>query len=354
MEKQRTYGIDLARTVAITFVLGVHSLLYNGFYEQPVQGIGMAVGTVLRMALVSAVPLFLLLTGFLCINRRWSRGYYRKLLPVLIVYLLASLACLLMRALWGGECFSVLGVFRRILDFSAAPYGWYVEMYIGLFLLMPFLNVMWAALDGKKQKVLLLTLTAVTALPTLINVVWQIVPEWWTRIYPLTYYFWGAWLREHPVRGRRLPLLLGWIDIAAAVGLVYYFLHQYLRPGQIFYSWDYDYRAALPTLVQTICLFSFLRQFDGSRTPKAVRWCVSRVAKITLPIHLLSYVTDCWIYPVLCRLVPTVTLRICLLPVVLIVHLAVTGVMAQVVDWISNGIMKLVPEGKEKTGSMAK
>lgn len=347
MEKQRTYGIDLARAVAITFVLAVHSLLYNGFYEQPVQGLAMAAGTMLRMALISAVPLFLLLTGFLCINRRWSRGYYRKLLPVLLVYLLASLACLLVRALWVGEHFSLLGAFRRILDFSAAPYGWYVEMYIGLFLLMPFLNVMWAALDGQKRKVLLVTLTAVTALPTLVNLVWQIVPEWWTGIYPLTYYFWGAWLREHPIQGKRVRLLLGWLGIAAAVGLTYYVLHQLLRPGQTFYSWDYEYRAALPTLAQTVCLFSFLRQFDGSHTPAPIRWCVNRIAKITLPIHLLSYVTDCFLYPILCRLVPTVALRLCLLPVVLIVHLAVTGVMAQVVDWLSNAIVKLVPEKKE-------
>lgn len=348
MKKQRTYGIDLARTVAIIFVLAVHSLLYNGFYEQPMQGIGMAVGTVLRMALISAVPLFLLLTGFLCINRRWSRGYYRKLLPVLMVYLLASLGCLLVRILWVGESMSLLGMLRRILDFTGAPYAWYVEMYIGLFLVMPFLNAGWAALDDGKRKVLLFTLTAMTALPTLVNLVWQIVPDWWTGVYPLTYYFWGAWLREHPIQGKRLRLFLGWIGTAAAVGLIYFALHQLLRPGQTFYSWDYNYRASLPTLVQTVCLFSFLRQFDGNRTPAPVRWCVNRVAKITLPIHLISYVTDCFLYPVLCRLVPTVTLRICALPVVVLVHLAVTAVMGQVIDWISNAVVKLLPEKKEE------
>lgn len=348
MSKQRTYGIDLARAVAICFVLAVHSFLYNGFYEHPLQGISMAGGTILRMAFISAVPLFLLLTGFLCINRRWSKGYYRKLLPVLLVYLLACAVCLLVQRFWVGETISVLGAFRRILDFSAAPYGWYVEMYIGLFLIMPFLNAGWHALDDGKRKVLVITLTAMTALPTLINLVYQIIPDWWTGMYPLTYYFLGAWLREHPIQAKRRWLFLGWIGIAAVVGLVYYVLHQVIRPGQVFYSWDYNYRASLLTLVQTVGLFSCLRQFDGSRTPTPVKWCVNRVAKITLPIHLISYVTDVLIYPVLCRLVPTVALRICLLPVVVLLHLTISGIMAQVIDWASNCIMKLVPEEKNE------
>ena len=348
MNKQRTYGIDLVRAVAICFVLAVHSLLYNGFYEQPLQGIEMAVGTILRMAFISAVPLFLLLTGFLCINRRWSKGYYRKLLPVLLVYLLAAVVCILVRIFWAGEVISLFGILRRILDFSAAPYGWYVEMYIGLFLIMPFLNAGWFALDDGKKKVLVITLAVLTAAPTLINLVYQIIPDWWTGIYPLTYYFLGAWLREHPLQAKRRWLFLGWIGIAAAVGVVYYVLHQVLRPGQVFYSWDYNYRAGLPTLVQTVCLFSCLRQFDGSCAPAAVKWCVNRVAKITLPIHLISYVTDILIYPVLCRLVSTMALRICLLPVMVLINLVISGVMAQIIDWVSNGIMRLVPEEKKE------
>ena len=99
MKKQRNYGIDLTRAVAISFVLAVHSFLYNGFYSEPLQGIGMAAGTILRMAFISAVPLFLILTGYLCVGRTWSRGYYRKLLPVLLTYLLASAVCLAFRML---------------------------------------------------------------------------------------------------------------------------------------------------------------------------------------------------------------------------------------------------------------
>ncbi len=348
MSKERTYGIDLTRTVAICFVLAVHSLLYNGFYSQSVQGVEMALGLIARMALISAVPLFLMLTGFLCVGRRWSRGYYRKLLPVLLIYLLACAVCLLVRIFWAGEAISLLGIARRVLDFSAAPYGWYVEMYMGLFLIMPFLNAGWHALEDKGKKALLLSLVVMTALPTLINLVEQIVPAWWTGIYPVTYYFVGAWLREHPIRAKRRWLFLGWIGIAAVVGMAYYVLHQVLRPGQVFYGWNYDYRASLPTLVQTVCLFSCLRQFDGSRTPAPVKWCVGRIAKITLPIHLVSYVGDILIYPVLCRHVASMAVRLALTPVMLLVNLVICGILGQLIDWAANAICKRIPERKKE------
>ncbi|MGN1004307.1 MAG: acyltransferase [Oscillospiraceae bacterium] len=350
MGKQRDYGIDLARAAAISIVLAVHSFLYNGFYDAPLQGFGMAVGTILRMAFISAVPMFLLLTGYLCVGRKWSKGYYRKLLPVLLTYLLASAVCLTFRILWLKEEITVLGIFRRILDFSAAPYGWYMEMYIGLFLLMPFLNTAWHALEERGKKVLLVTLIVLTALPPLVNLYYQIIPHWWTGIYPLTYYALGAWLREHPVKRRKGWLLLGWIGLAAVAGLVQYAAQQALRPGQPFYSWDYNYRASLLTLAQTVCLFSALRQFDGSRTPAPVRWCISRVARLTLPIYLLSYITDILIYRVLCKAVPTVIGRMCFLPVTVLIGLAVAGLAAWALDWVVNALVKCLPgEKKVKT-----
>lgn len=348
MAKQRDYGIDLARAVAITLVLAVHSFLYNGYYNEPLEGIGMAVSTILRMAFISAVPLFLILTGYLCVGRRWSKGYYRKLLPVLLTYLLAAAACLAFRILWLKEDISLLGMIRRVLDFSAAPYGWYVEMYIGLFLLMPFLNLVWHALEEQGKKVLLVTLLVMTALPPLVNLYQQILPDWWTGIYPLTYYALGAWLREHPVTAKRRWLLLGWIAAAAAAGMVQYAVQQRLFPGQPYYGGSYNYRASLLTLVQTVCLFSLLRQFDGSRTPAPIHWCVDRVAKLTLPIHLLSYMTDMLIYPVLCAHVPTVNARVICLPLMAAVNLVITGLVAWVMDWIVNAIIKRIPGGKKE------
>lgn len=344
MSKERTYGIDLARTVAIFFVVAVHSLLYTSFYSESLQGTAMAIGCIMRTAFVSAVPLFLTLTGFLCVNRRLEKGYYRKLLPVLFTYVIASVACLVFRVVHLDEAISLLGAFRRILDYTAAPYGWYVEMYIGLFLVTPFLNAGWQAMDDRKKKILLASLIFMTALPPVINQVYHFLPDWWEGFYPVTYYFVGAWLREHPLTVKRRWLFLGWLGLAAAFGLLHYFAHQTLLPGQAYNNWNYNYRASILILAQTVCLFSFLRQFDGSRTPAALRWCVHRIAKITLPIHLISYIGDAMIYSALCSVLPTFAKRLPVLPLVVLFNFIFCAIAGQLVDWATNAVMKCIPQ----------
>ena len=111
----------------------------------------MALAVVGRMAHMTCVPLFMMLTGWLCIDRRWSPGYYRKLLPTLLVYGLAGCLRMLFSAVWMGIGITPLSAVHRLLDFNAAPYGWYIEMYIGLFLPSPFLNAAWKGLTGGRR-----------------------------------------------------------------------------------------------------------------------------------------------------------------------------------------------------------
>ncbi len=344
MSKERTYGIDLARTVAICFVLAVHSLLHTSFYSEPLQGLPMAIGCIARTAFVGAVPMFLTLTGFLCINRTVEKGYFRKLFPVLIIYLIASVACIVFRATRMDTIFTVKSGLSAILNYTGAPYGWYVEMYIGLFLITPFLNAGWKALDDRKKKILLACLIFMTALSPVINQAHHVLPDWWEEFYPVTYYFIGAWLREHPLTVKRRWLFLGWLGLAGAFGLLHYFAQQIVLPGQVYNNWGYNYRASILILAQTVCLFSFLRQFDGSRTPAALRWCVHRIAKITLPIHLISYIGDALFYSVLCNVLPTFAKRLPFLPLVILINLIFSALLGQLIDWATNALMKCIPQ----------
>lgn len=335
----RDFGLDLTRAAAAVLVLSVHFFLNNGFYDAPLQGAGMAVSAVLRMACMTCVPLFMVLTGYLCISHRWERGYYRRLLPVLLTYLLAAAACLAFRWLWLGERFSALGAVRRILDFSAAPYGWYVEMYIGLFLLIPFLNAAWHGLGSRGKGALVVTLAFMTALPPVTNLAGQILPDWWTGVYPLTYYAVGAWLRERPVTVKRRWLLAGWLGLAAAAGLLRFGMARGVAFGWAAVS---DWGSLL-VLGETVCLFSVLSRCSGVRCPKPVRWCVSRVARLSLPLYLVSYITDQLIYPPLRESVPDAGGSLPWMPLVVAAGLLSAGLMAQVLDWAVQAIMRLIP-----------
>lgn len=342
-KKQRDFGLDLARAAAGVLTLSVHFFLNNGFYETPASGKTMLAACMVRMLCMTCVPLFLLITGYTCIGRRWSKGYYRKLLPVLFTYVLAGGACVAFRVLWLGERFGLRGLVRQFTTYAAAPYGWYIEMYIGLFLLSPFLNAAWHALDEGGKKALVLSLGGLTALPGLVNQLGTLLPVWWVSVYPLTYYVLGAWLREHPVRLKGWQLLACWAGLAAVVGV-----KGYLTAGGGPYVWmPEDQWGSLVLTLEAVCLFSCLSRARGERVPRPLRWCVARVARLALPMYLVSYIADQIVYPVLAQAVPEAHKRLFAMPVVVPVTVLCSLLLAQPIDWAAGALMGLAPAKKQ-------
>jgi len=96
----------------------------------------------------------------------------------------------------------------KITDFSAIPYGWYIEMWIGLFLLTPFLNILWHGIGSRRHKnILLITLFLLTALPDFFNRYGiSLVPEYWELLYPITFFYIGAYIREYRPHANSLKI----------------------------------------------------------------------------------------------------------------------------------------------------
>lgn len=345
-QRRREFGLDLVRASAGLLTLSVHFFLNNGFYDTPAAGGTMLLACVVRVLCMTCVPLFLLLTGYTCAGRKWSRGYYRKLLPILLTYLLSGAACMAFRVFWQGERFTLPGLVRQFTVYAAAPYGWYIEMYIGLFLLSPFLNAAWHALDERGKRALLLTLAGLTALPSLVNQLGTVLPVWWVNLYPLTYYALGAWLREHPLRLKSWQALGCWLGLAAAVGVKGWLT----AGGGPYVLMPEDGWGSLALTVQAALFFSCLRRADGSRTPGPVRWCVGRVARLSLAMYLVSYISDQLVYPVLAQAVPAAHQRLWWMPVTVAATALGALALAQPVDWAAGALMRLMPRERGREG----
>ena len=105
------------------------------------------------------VPLFIILTGYLMSSKKWSGKYYLGIVKTLGIYVLASILCIIYKVHVLNTEITVKNAIFSILDFTGANYSWYIEMYIGLFLLIPFLNAMLRGLETRKAKLaLVLTL----------------------------------------------------------------------------------------------------------------------------------------------------------------------------------------------------
>lgn len=205
--RQRSSGIDLIRCMGLLFVTGVHSFLYNGFYSEPQTGALIWAADSARWLFFTCNGIFMTLTGYLKCEKEPNIAYYRGLLPILVGYFLTCCITFPIRHFLIGEKLSLLQWVDKMVTFG--NYAWYIEMYIGLFLLAPIINLAMKQLTRPGQMLWLLgTMIVVTALPSVTPL--DIIPDYWTALYPLTYYVIGAFIRKQQ------PKLKPWLCLCMA------------------------------------------------------------------------------------------------------------------------------------------
>ena len=208
---KREPGLDLLRCTALLFVVTFHSFLNNGYYSEPQVGVSMWLAGSFRWLSVSCIGIFLMLTGYLKSGNSSIRSCYRGLPPIFLGYFVAAVITIPIRHFVFGDEQSFAVWMTRLLGFSAVYYGWYVEMYIGLLLLIPFVNMLLGQLDNRHLLTLATVMLAVTALPGATPL--TLFPDHWRSIYPLTYYILGAIVKQLQ------PKIKPWIGIAGAIAM---------------------------------------------------------------------------------------------------------------------------------------
>lgn len=292
---QRVCGLDLIRVSAIFFVIAGHFFSLNTDYRNvPFQGVSLFIQGTMAVVFYIGVPLFIMLTGYLNMNKTPTKKYYKGMIRVLVAYLLFSIVTILFRAYYLGEEQSIVLWILAILNYSAIPYAWYIEMWIGLALLTPFLNYLWHAIPSMKQKLLLIaTLFVMTALPDLGNRYGMyLFPAYFAQAcYPLMFYFMGTFIREYQ------PTIKAWLGcsvifvIALVMPLfnivVYRGTHDLVEiaggPGGVFYTWI------------AVAIFLMLYRSDISVRP-IKRW-VTHCSMVSLEMYLCCYMFDQLYYP---------------------------------------------------------
>lgn len=287
---KREPGVDLLRCLALLFVVIFHSFLNNGYYTEPQRGIFMWLAGSIYWLSTSCIGLFLMLTGYLQCKKTNIKACYRSLVPVLLTYLAAAMITIPIRYFILDEKYSFTAWFTGVFSFRAVNYGWYVEMYIGLVLLMPFVNMVLERLEDTKA---LLGLGAVmlvmTALPGATHL--TIAPDYWSVIYPLTYYILGAIVR------RIQPKLSPWLGIAGAIVMsaVLGFVTVLSTDGKYGEAMIWEFPDLWIAFI-VVCLFvSFYR----IRVPGGMCRILAFGASGCLGGCLLSHLFDAWCYDLL-------------------------------------------------------
>lgn len=190
------------------------------------------------------------------------------------------------------EPISPMFAIKSILNFTSFMYGWYIEMWIGLFLLVPFLNILYKGIPTKAHKhVLIITLSFLTFIPVFTNRYGQhLLPAFWTSLYPMAFYFIGSYIREYQ------PSVSKWCaaGIILAIGLVPGIFTMIATPGHSLVRILGDCTGVFGAL-SAIMLFVVLYKMvsHDNTVSRIVYW----ISLLSLDMYLCCYIFDAMVYP---------------------------------------------------------
>ncbi len=173
-------------------------------------------------------------------------------------------------------------------------------MYLCLFLMIPFLNKMWHALNDKEKKILLGTLIFLCAAYPVFK---YIAPSFFVGIYPVMYYFLGAYIREKQPKINSLLL----ICITGAICLIEAFISVKFTSTGVFdlsliTTADMGYGSAL-VMICAVCVFMAFYKVNIKLTPLKI--LLASIGKVTFEIYLFAGIYDAVIYQYLKRSLST-------------------------------------------------
>ncbi len=293
MQQTRHSALDFIRSCAIFFVIAIHFFgLHTELKTAEFKGVSLFIQSMAYFFFQICIPLFILLTGYLNINKSISKKYYKNGLKVIISYIIFSILSILFRKYYLHEEYSLMKWLLKILDFSAIPYAWYIEMWIGLFLLTPFLNILYNGIPTQRNKMLLIgILFAMTALPDLLNRYGlHLLPGFWKQCYPLTFYFIGAYIQEYK------PQINKWIGVAIilAVCIITPLFNLLLIHNHALIQVLGSGNGVFGTLI-AIVFFLICYQMDIKS--KKISTTITIISLLSLDIYLCSYIFDSLYYP---------------------------------------------------------
>jgi surface polysaccharide O-acyltransferase-like enzyme len=289
---ERLFGADAVRFFAIISVPAIHFMGLTGYYDTPLEGGTMFLATALRWLFICCVPIFLTLTGFFKSKKGIDLSHYKSIAAVLATHIFIT--CI---RLWVDHRFLGVSLSRKyIIDkLVYFEYGWYVKLYIGIMLLIPFFNIAWNYLSERWHKELLIaTLIFLCSVGPLTS---GIVPSSWLILYVFIFYFMGAYLSDYEIcinKPLNILLIIATLVITA--------LGCFGSPTESgCFDWSFAaYSAnsgysALPTVILTFLITVLLMDIDVDFKPLNLLLC--SVSVVSLEMYMFSQMFDSLIYP---------------------------------------------------------
>lgn len=281
----RDANMDFLRIVSMLLIILLHSIDHSGVLEAaPSSGI-QSFFTVrfLYMLTQVCVNLYVMLSGYFLIQ---SKFRLQKLVALWMEVVFYSLCIKLIFMIRGRIPFSTLALCSCFFPILTGRY-WFITIYVGMYLLFPFLNLAITAMNKKRHLML--------------NIALVILFSAWNSIYPsiagmnsgggwglawfVVLYFLAAWFRlYYRPTGEAVRYAAVWLGFSALISFLFCF------PGEkssilkaVIGNW-YHYNS-FPVYLTTVALFvCFLNVRIQNEVVSAV---ITGIAPYTLGVYLI-------------------------------------------------------------------
>lgn len=194
--RERNYGLDIARIVAMLGIIVLHILGQGGVLNSCQLGSSQyAAAWWTEICAYTSVDIFALLSGWLGISKKHS-SVYRTFELIATVFFYSLLITIGFMVLNPGTIDGVGGVVKGIVPALAGRY-WYITCYIPLAILQPFINSMLLSLSIKQHKVLCaLCVILFSLIPSVASVDFFVLGDGYSTFWLIIGYVIGAYLKR--------------------------------------------------------------------------------------------------------------------------------------------------------------
>ncbi|MCX4269342.1 MAG: acyltransferase family protein [Lachnospiraceae bacterium] len=284
----RYEGIDLLKFIAILSIPFLHFCSY--FYKEQPDDIKFIFMHMVRWMSFAGVGLFMTISGFLYLYKAYTKKYWIKFS---IFYLKFFVYCFITAAVYEN--------IKELWDyfFRYSTYFWFVAYWIGMLLLIPFLN---KAIQECTKKEYLIAITVFFILFSLPNALEQFNDMYDTKVhlsmywnvnnFPLLYYMIGAGFRKYHLKISKRVCLLGIIGCLLLNSFYdYWYCRKYLTEfGKHLYT--NNYYANPITIIIVILLFGGMYYIKIHSKFKRI---LSFFSSISFEMYLGLICADKWI-----------------------------------------------------------
>ena len=286
--ENRNYNIDIIKSLAVFFVIAVHFFYNSSFYYETVNNLSMYIMVTMRTVFMMSVPLFLICTGYLMNKKEFSAKYYLGIKKILIPYFFITFVTFIVKIL--SESYHIfpyqtnIEMWKDFLNFRLIGYAWFVDVYVGLFLLIPFINKVLDKIETDKK--LLYILVLLTIFPS------TLIFSYWKDFWPFTYYLIGAIVCRYKVCFPIKNLVLLYVLSVGLVTIINIFAVKDISWG----LYGMDTWGSFENLITSSLFFLLVINLNLDKVSDKIKNGFTFISQLTLGIYLYSYLVDRLVY----------------------------------------------------------